>query len=45
MREALERVAHEQESKRVSMGAVLLKTDWKIKVYNLLHEKMKQEGK
>lgn len=45
MREALERVAYEQESKRVSMGVVLLKTGWKIKVCSLLHEKMKQEGK
>lgn len=43
--EALERVVREQESQRFSVGVVLLKMDWKIQVCNLMHEKMKQEGK
>lgn len=53
MGEALERVVPEQESKRFlewsgplhSIGVVLLEMDWKIHVCDLLHEKMKQEGK
>lgn len=41
----MKRVVHEQESKRFSFGAVLLKMNWKIHVCDLLREKMKQERK
>lgn len=36
--EALERVSMSRNP-TILMGVVLLKTDWKINVYNLLHEK------